>query len=75
VHLPGRAFPGINVQGIPLAALRTSLAEAARRLWEESGNVDALDELDYAVEQMGAMLSLYERVLAERNPAHLPTGE
>jgi hypothetical protein len=41
------------------------LAEAARTLRDGPGNVDALDELDRAVEEMAAMLDLYERVLSE----------
>jgi hypothetical protein len=65
VQLPGRAYPGIHVQGDNFAALRMELAEAARALRDGPGNVDALDKLDHAVEEMAAMLDFYESVLSE----------
>jgi hypothetical protein len=66
VHLPGRAFPGIHVQGDTFAALRMQLVGAARTLRREPTDLDALDELDVAVEEMGVILGFYEQVLSER---------
>lgn len=66
VQLPNRAFPGIHVQGDTFAVLRTQLAGLARALHEGPSNVEALDELDDAVEEIGAMLSFYEQVLLQR---------
>ncbi|GIG01008.1 DUF6959 family protein [Catellatospora citrea] len=64
VHLPGRAFPGVHIQGDTLSVLRTQLADAARVLREAPGEADALDELDYAVAELNDLLAYYERVLA-----------
>ena len=66
VHMPGRRFPGIHVQGDTFAALREQLAGAARVLRDEPANLRALDEVDSVVEEMSAMLTVYEHVLAER---------
>ena len=66
VQLPGRALPGIHVQGDAFATLRTQLARAARALHEGPSNVEALDELDHTVEEIGAMLGFYEQVLSQR---------
>jgi hypothetical protein len=66
VHLPGRAFPGLHVQGDTFAELRRQLADAAGRLRRAADGDEALDELDYAVEEMTQMLRFYETVLAER---------
>jgi hypothetical protein len=65
VQLPGRAFPGIYVQGDTFAVLQTQLAGAARALHERSGDVEALDQLDHAVEEIGTMLGFYELVLSQ----------
>ncbi|MEU8006722.1 hypothetical protein AB0B66_36665 [Catellatospora sp. NPDC049111] len=64
VHLPGRAFPGVNLQGDSLSVLRTQLAGAAGTLRETPGDADALDELDDVVRELNALLAYYERVLA-----------
>jgi hypothetical protein len=65
VRLPGRAFPGINVQGDTFAALVRSLAEAAQRVRSEPTNPAALDDLDASVDELNAILAYYERVRAE----------
>lgn len=65
VHLPGRAFPGVNLQGDSLSVLRTHLAEAAEALRATPGDADALDELDYVVRELNELLAYYERVLAQ----------
>jgi hypothetical protein len=65
VHLPGRRFPGIHLQGDSFAAMRTHLASAARLLRSEPADSHALDDVDDVVEQMNAMLAYYEQVLAE----------
>ncbi|MEU4553497.1 DUF6959 family protein [Micromonospora violae] len=64
VHLLGRAFPGLHVQGDTLAALRTQLAGAARALRERQGDAEVLDELDATVEDIDAMLSFYAETLS-----------
>jgi hypothetical protein len=66
VHLPGRQFPGIQVQGDTFATLRTNLAEAARSLRRDPADPEALDELDSAIKQMDVMLGFYEQVLADQ---------
>jgi hypothetical protein len=66
VHMPGRRFPGIHVQGDTFAALREQLAGAARALRDEPCDPRALDEVDYVVDEMSAMLAFYEQALAER---------
>jgi hypothetical protein len=65
VHLPGRTFPGLHVQGDTFAALRTQLAGAVRMLRGDPADPDALDDLDGVVEDMDAMLAFYEQVVAE----------
>jgi 2-phosphoglycerate kinase len=66
VHLPGRAFPGVHVQGDTFAEVRRQLADAARRLRMAPGDPDASDDLDHAVEEMTQMQQYYEAVLAQR---------
>lgn len=66
VHLPGRRFPGLHLQGDTLAAMRTQLADAARVLRGDPADAHALDEVDDVVEEMSALLAYYEQVLAER---------
>jgi hypothetical protein len=64
--LEGRAFPGIHVQGDTFAELVRWLADAARQMRRDAGGTDALDKLDYWVEQMTMMLDFYESALMER---------
>src|SRR2546430_192924 len=59
VRMPGRAFPGVLVQGDTLANVRAHVANAARLL----GGADAGDELAIALDEIDAMLDHYERVL------------
>lgn len=66
VQLPGRAFPGIHLQGDTFAALQAQLAEAARLLRHDPGDRAALDELDDAVRQAERFLGFYEATLSER---------
>ncbi len=65
-QLIGRAFPGVHVQGDTFADLQQQLAHVARRLRLDPGNDEALDDLDYAVDEMTQLLQFYESVLAER---------
>lgn len=65
--LDGRAFPGIHVQGDTFAALHRQLADAASRLRRTVGGSEALDDLDYAVEEMTNVLRFYESTLSERD--------
>jgi hypothetical protein len=66
-QLDGRAFPGIHVQGDTFAELQRQLADAASRMRRTVGDREALDDLDYTVEEMTKMLRFYESVLAERD--------
>jgi hypothetical protein len=66
VHLPGREFPGLQLQGDTFAELRTRLAVAARTLHDDPAEPGGLEELDGAVKDMDAMLAFYEQVLVER---------
>jgi Family of unknown function (DUF6959) len=66
VHLPGRQFPGIQLQGDTFAMLRTNLVEAARSLRSDPADPEALDGLDYAIREMDVMLAFYEQVLADQ---------
>ncbi|MEV4134181.1 hypothetical protein AB0J72_18665 [Dactylosporangium sp. NPDC049742] len=65
--LDGRAFPGIHVQGDTFAELHRQLADAAGRLRHAAGDSEALDDLDYAVEEMTNMLRFYESALTARD--------
>jgi hypothetical protein len=66
VHLPGRQFPGIEIQGDTFATLRTSLGEAVRSLRRDPVDPAGLDVLDSAIREMDLMLGFYEQVLADR---------
>jgi predicted RNase H-like HicB family nuclease len=66
-HLVGRAFPGVHMQGDTFANLRQQIADVARRLRRDPSDDEALDDLDYAVEEMTQVLQFYETVLAERD--------
>ncbi|NMO52877.1 hypothetical protein HH310_16970 [Actinoplanes sp. TBRC 11911] len=65
VQLTGRAFPGIHLQGDTFAAIQKQLAEAAVKLRRIADDHEALDDLDYAVEEMAQLLRFYEAVLTE----------
>ncbi|MEV6814779.1 hypothetical protein [Micromonospora sp. NPDC051296] len=71
--LNGSAFPGIHVQGDTFAELHRLLADVASRLRHTVGDSEALDDLEYTVEEMTNMLRFYESALAEwdvRRPHH-----
>ncbi|MEV4514750.1 hypothetical protein AB0K00_38055 [Dactylosporangium sp. NPDC049525] len=63
-QLGGRAFPGIHVQGDTFSALRQQFADAADRLRPAASDREAVEDLDYAVEEMTDILRYYESVLA-----------
>jgi hypothetical protein len=65
VHLPGRRFPGVHIQGDTFAALRAQFLGAARALRRDPSDLGALAELDAAVAEMDALLGYYEGVLAD----------
>jgi len=64
VRMPGRAFPGVLVQGDTLASLRDHLARAERTLYDHT-DVDAVDHIGLALDQIDEMLDRYERALTE----------
>ena len=63
VRLPGRAFPGVLVQGDTLSIVREHVAAAARLLASLDGALEASDQLGIALDDLDAMLDDYERVL------------
>jgi hypothetical protein len=65
VQLPGRAFPGSMFRAI---RSRRFGPRCRRRLASSAGpgNDEALDELDHAVQEMEAIVVLYEEALSER---------
>ena len=65
----GRAFPGVHIQGDTFADLHQQVADVARRLRRDPRDAEALDDLDYAVDEMARSLQFYEAVLAERDIA------
>jgi hypothetical protein len=65
VHLSGRRFPGVHVQGDTFAALQAQLLGATRALRRNPADPDALAELDAAVAEIDALLGYYEHVLAD----------
>jgi hypothetical protein len=56
VHLPGRVFPGVLLQGDTFAALQRQFADAAARLRRAAGDDEALDDLEYAVAEMAQVM-------------------
>jgi hypothetical protein len=63
VRMPGRAFPGVLVQGDSLSIVREHVASAARLLASLNGGEEALGELGIALDDLDAMLDGYERAL------------
>jgi hypothetical protein len=65
LHLPGRRFPGVFLQGDTFARLRNDVATARAAI--ESGGVNeardcldsALQELDSALQEMDYLLGMY----------------
>ena len=64
VRMPGRAFPGIVVQGDTLSTWRQRLADIAAALRTDPADGETLDELDYFVSEMSELLGRYEDLLA-----------
>ncbi len=63
MRMPGRAFPGVLVQGDTLSIVRAHVANAARLIGGLDGGAAALDQLGIALDDLDAMLDGYERVL------------
>jgi hypothetical protein len=66
-QLAGRAFPGIHIQGDTFAGLQRQFADAISRVRHTLDGTDALDDLDYAVEELTQMLRFYESILEEHD--------
>lgn len=60
----GRAFPGIHVQGDTVATFLRELVDATGRLRHTTDDGEALEDLQYTVDEMGQILRFYESVLA-----------
>ncbi|GAA2595484.1 hypothetical protein GCM10010435_88150 [Winogradskya consettensis] len=58
---------GVHIQGDTFANLQQQVADVARRLRRDPSDDEALDDLDYAVNEMTEVLQFYETVLAERD--------
>ncbi|MBG0569255.1 DUF6959 family protein [Actinoplanes aureus] len=65
-QLIGREFPGLHIQGDTFANLQHQVADVARRIRRDPSDGEALDDLDYVVDEMTQLLQFYEAVLAER---------
>ncbi|ADG76015.1 conserved hypothetical protein [Cellulomonas flavigena DSM 20109] len=64
VHLPGRRFPALAVQGDTLSTLRDDAAEALELL--ASAEVEeATETLRLLVDDLGELLGFYEQVLGD----------
>jgi predicted RNase H-like HicB family nuclease len=75
VHLAGRKFPGVHMQGDTFMELRRQPADAVGRLQRTSCDGAVVDELDDVLQQMTEMLRLYEATLLRRGiqrPYHAP---
>ena len=75
IRMPGRAFPGVLVQGDTLSTLWSSAAAALDQLRKPDGRVEGLSELQDLVGHLDALLTRYERTLDAheiRRPYHLP---
>ncbi len=64
VRMPGRAFPGIVVQGDTLSTWRQQLADIAAALRSNPADGEAVIELDYFVMELSEVLGRYEDALA-----------
>jgi hypothetical protein len=63
VHLPGRQFPGIVIQGDTLATITRSLMDVREQVARIAGQDEAVGELDIVLEQLYARVALYETAL------------
>jgi hypothetical protein len=68
-QLDGRAYPGVHVQGDTFSALLHQFTDAADRLRAAAGDQEAVEDLDYAVQEMTDILRYYESVLAAQGIA------
>ena len=75
VRMPGRAFPGVVIQGDTLSTLWVSATEALEQLRSPDRRTDGLSELENVVSHLDAVLTRYERALDAhqvRRPYNLP---
>ena len=71
VHLPGRHFPGIVIQGDTLSNITRSLLDIREQVAKIAGQEEAVDELDGVLEQLYSRVALYETAL-EQHGFELP---
>lgn len=64
VHLPGRRFPAVAVQGDTLSALRDETAEALEHLAADDV-AEATWVLNALADRLGELLGFYEKVLGD----------
>jgi hypothetical protein len=65
VHLPGRHFPGVVIQGDTLASITRSLMDIREHISKAGGQDEAVGELDIVLDQLYARVALYETALEQ----------
>ena len=65
VHLPGRHFPGVVIQGDTLASITRSVMDIREQVAKVDGQDEAVGELDIILEQLYARVALYETALEQ----------
>jgi hypothetical protein len=71
VHLPGRHFPGVVIQGDSLANITRAVMDIRERVAKIAGQEESVGELDEVLEQLYARVALYETAL-EQHGMDLP---
>lgn len=66
VHLPGRRFPGLAIQGDTLHTLVREAEEVAVALQTCTASPDLIEEMDDLVGRLRAMQAFYEAALGDR---------
>ena len=65
VHLPGRHFPGVVIQGDTLASIMRSVMDIREQVARVGGQDETVGELDIILEQLYARVALYETALEQ----------
>ena len=65
VHLPGRHFPGIVIQGDTLASITRSIMDVREQVANVAGQDEVVGELDGVLEQLYSRVALYETALEQ----------
>ena len=65
VHLPGRQFPGVVIQGDTLANITRQAMDIRQQVAKAIGQGETVDELDGVLEKLYAFVALYEMALEQ----------